>query len=137
MPFSLRVLGFLYDCRDHDWRFVQKCQIYFLDGRSYVENQVNIYGTKLQKHTTARCSLVVTDPTTLRPIYGLCMGDLTGTPVLRSLWSYVTAAAINKIIFLGFKYEGAKTSRVLFFPAISDVVRPSCPFFLSCRTSRS
>lgn len=63
--------------------------------------------TKNQKHTTAPCSLVVTDPTTLRPISGLCMGDLTGTPVFRSLWSYVHIAALfqNRSTFVDVSFS--------------------------------
>jgi hypothetical protein len=43
------------------------------------------------KTYNSRYSLVVTHPTTNLPIWGLCMAERTGCPILLSLWSYVTA----------------------------------------------
>ena len=47
--------------------------------------------TKVKNKTyNSRDSLVVTHPTTSLPIWGLCMAERTGCPILLSLWSYVT-----------------------------------------------
>ena len=42
-----------------------------------------------KKTYNSRYSLVVTHPTTNLPIWGLCMAERTGCPILLSLWSYV------------------------------------------------
>ncbi|KAJ5562125.1 hypothetical protein N7461_000886 [Penicillium sp. DV-2018c] len=43
-------------------------------------------------------SLVVTHPTTNSPACGLSTAERTGSPVFHTLWSYVQATTVNKII---------------------------------------
>ena len=44
---------------------------------------------KMKITYNSRDSLVVTHPTTNLPIWGLCMAERTGCPILLNLWSYV------------------------------------------------
>jgi hypothetical protein len=52
--------------------------------------QFQVQKCKKSKTYNRADSLVVTDPTTNTPACGLSMAERTGSPVFRTLWSYVT-----------------------------------------------
>ena len=71
------------------------------ENRRYLNRGYTATGVAKKKWTyNSRDSLMVTHSTTNPPIWGLCMAERTGCPILLSLWSYVTGFSLKQYMRL-------------------------------------